>query len=254
MDLIAGFPPAILAAAVAVGLIAGFVKGVVGFAMPMILISGLGSIMAPEIALAALIVPTVVANLWQALRQGIGAAIASTARHWRFLAIILVVIAISAQFVTFLTQRQLFLIIGIPVVTFAAIQLAGWRPVVPPRLRRRYEFGAAFVAGAIGGLAGNWGPPTVLYLTALDTPKADAMRVQGVVYGAGAVVLFLAHLRSGVLSSETLPLSVAMLVPTVAGLILGFAVGDRIDQTRFRRLTLIVLIVAGLNLIRRALM
>jgi uncharacterized membrane protein YfcA len=67
-------------------------------------------------------------------------------------------------------------------------------------------------------------------------------------------VLLLAHLRSGVLSAETAPLSLAMVVPTTLGLILGFAVGDRIDQKRFRRLTLIVLIVAGLNLIRRAMM
>ena len=254
MDILLDLPTFVLVAALLIGLIAGFVKGVVGFAMPMILISGLGSVMAPELALAALIVPTVVSNLWQALRQGLGAAWRSTARHWRFLAVILVVIAISAQFVTFLSQRQLFLIIGVPVVLFATIQLAGWSPKIAAGKERVYEFCAAFVAGAIGGLAGNWGPPTVLYLTALDTPKGDAMRVQGVVYGTGAIVLLLAHLRSGVLSAETAPLSLAMVVPTTLGLILGFAVGDRIDQKRFRRLTLIVLIVAGLNLIRRALM
>lgn len=252
MDLILSLDPIVLVIACCVGLIAGFVKGVVGFAMPMILISGLGSVMAPELALAALIVPTVLANLWQALRQGVRAALASTLRHWRFLAVILVVIAISAQFVTHLTQRQLFLIIGIPVVTFACIQLAGWKPRITEANARAVELVAATIAGAIGGLAGNWGPPTVLYLMALDTPKEDAIRFQGVVYGAGALVLLLAHLRSGVLSAETAPLSVAMLVPTVIGLVLGFAVGDRVDQVRFKRLTLIVLVVAGLNLIRRA--
>ncbi|MFB1024878.1 MAG: sulfite exporter TauE/SafE family protein, partial [Octadecabacter sp.] len=59
----------------AVAVLAGLVKGVVGFAMPMIFISGLTLVLPPEQALAALIVPTLVTNGWQALRQGIGSAI-----------------------------------------------------------------------------------------------------------------------------------------------------------------------------------
>jgi len=55
-----------------VGLLAGLVKGVVGFAMPMALISGSGSIVSPKVALAGLIVTTLVAKLWQGMR-GAGA-------------------------------------------------------------------------------------------------------------------------------------------------------------------------------------
>jgi len=35
---------------------------------------------------------------------------------------------------------------------------------------------------------------------------------------------------------------------------LGFKLGDRFDQERFRRITLLVLIIAGANLIRRGVM
>ena len=89
-----------------IAFIAGFVKGTVGFAMPMILVSGLGSIFPPEIALAAMIVPTLVSNMWQAFRQGSQAALASARRHWRYLAILFVVIVLSAQLVTILTQPK----------------------------------------------------------------------------------------------------------------------------------------------------
>ena len=92
----------------------------------------------------------------------------------------------------------------------------------------------------------------MLYLTALDTPKTEQVRVQGVIYGAGAVVLTLAHLRSGILTFETALFSAALCVPALIGMALGFAVQDRLDQDKFRRITLIVLVVAGLNLIRRA--
>jgi len=77
--------------------------------------------------------------------------------------------------------------------------------------------------------------------------------IQGVVYGLGAVMLCAAHLRSGVLSGATLPLSALMVLPALAGMALGLAVQDRFDQRTFRRATLAVLLVAGLNLLRRAL-
>jgi hypothetical protein len=123
---------------------------------------------------------------------------------------------------------------------------------IAQRHRLRAELGIGAFAGVIGGISGVWGPPTVVYLTALNTPKVEQMRVQGVVYGMGAVTLLLAHINSGVLNPATLPLSLALVVPSVIGLGIGFAVQDRLDQARFKRLTLIVLVIAGLNLLRRA--
>ena len=89
---------------------------------------------------------------------------------------------------------------------------------------------------------------------AIDTPKARQMVVQGVIYGTGSVALLAAHLASGVLNRATAPVSALLLAPALLGMWAGFAAGDRLDQERFRRITLIVLIVAGLNLIRRGAM
>jgi uncharacterized membrane protein YfcA len=79
------------------------------------------------------------------------------------------------------------------------------------------------------------------------------MRVQGVIYGLGAVALFGAHVGSGVMRAETLPFSLVMIVPAMLGTWLGFQVQDRIDQRAFRKATLAVLLIAGLNLVRRGL-
>jgi uncharacterized protein len=246
--------PLLFGLAAAVTLFGGFVKGAVGFAMPMIMISGMASFMPPELALAALIVPTVLANLWQALRGGALAAWQSVVTLRVFILTLLVFIALSAQAVGRLSSSTLYLILGVPIALFAASQLFGWRFHVRPEHRRRVEVALGAVAGLVGGLSGVWGPPTVAYLTATDTPKKEAIRVQGVVYAAGAVVLFFSHLKSGVLNAQTLPLSLWMLVPAMIGMGLGFRVQDQLDQGRFRRATLAVLIVAGLNLIRRGLM
>ncbi|MEM8663845.1 MAG: sulfite exporter TauE/SafE family protein [Pseudomonadota bacterium] len=238
----------------AVTVIAGFVKGTVGFAMPMIMISGLGSLLPAETAIAALIIPTLVTNAFQAFRGGRIAVWQSAKRHKRYVAIVLVMILFSAQLVAILPQWALFLILGVPVVVFAAIQLAGIHFTIPPERRLAADIGIGGTAGFFGGLSGVWGPPTVLYLTALDTPKAEQMRVQGIVYGMGAVMLTLAHINSGVFNMTSAPLSVLLLAPALVGMALGTRVSDRLDQQKFRKATLVVLVFAGLNLIRRGLM
>ena len=232
---------------------AGMVKGVTGFAMPMILISGMGSFLPPEVALAGLILPTLITNIWQAARQGVGAALSSARKHWRFLIIALICLVTSAQFVTRMSASPLFLILGFPVVTFAVLQLVGWRPRIDPEKNRTAEVGVGAIAGALGGLSGVWGPPTVLYLTALNVPKVEHVRVQGVVYGFGATALALAHMKSGVLNAAGFAFSAILILPAVLGLVTGFAIQDRLNQEKFRWAILIVLTLSGLNLIRRGL-
>lgn len=244
-------PVPLFVAACAVTLLAAFVKGAVGFALPMIMISGLASFMPAHEALAALIVPTLLSNLWQAARGGLRPAALVLHEYRLFLLVLLVLIALVAQLVPGAPQAALFLGLGVPVVVFASAQLAGMRLHIPPARRGLADLGFGTVAGISGGISGVWGPPTVLYLAAIDAPKAQAIRVQGVIYGAGAVVLLAAHLRSGLLNAQTLPLSLWLVAPMVVGMLAGQSVQDRLDQQLFRRATLAVLVVVGLNLIRR---
>ena len=243
--------PTALTLALVLGFLAGLVKGMTGFALPMVLVSGLGSFLAPELALAGMILPALVTNGWQALRQGGRAAIASVRVHWLYLTLMLIVLVISSQIVLRIPTNLLFLLLGLTVTAFTSLQLAGWQPQIDPHNKRKTEIGIGALAGFLGGLTGTWGPPTVLYLTALNVPKVEHVRVQGVVYGLGAVMLTLAHLRSGVLSGPGLGLSIAILPVALAGMAAGVMIQDRLDQKRFRLAVLVVLAVAGLNLIRR---
>lgn len=246
--------PVLLLFASAVAMAGGVVKGVVGFAMPMVLISGLSSIVPPDVALAGLILPTLLSNGWQALRQGVRAALAAVRRFWVFLLAGLLFMFASAQLVAIMSQALMLLIIGVPIVVYAAFSLAG-RPLrLAQRPGWRVEAGIGGVAGFFGGLSGVWGPPTVAMLTALQTEKTEQMRIQGVIYGLGAVALLMAHVGSGVLTRETASLSLVLCVPSLLGLWIGFRIQDRIDQRLFRRLTLAVLVIAGLNLVRRGLL
>lgn len=252
-ELFSLLSPTELAAAFGIALLAGTVKGLVGFAMPMIIISGLSVFLAPDLALAGLILPTLVTNGMQALRQGAAAAVASIRKFRVFLLIGLVCLLLSAQLVRLLPQQALLLLIGVPVTVFAFIQLMG-KTFSITNPTRRSEAIVGGIAGLIGGVSGVWGPPTVAYLTALGTEKTEQIRVQGVIYGLGAVALLVAHTGSGVMRLETAPFSLMLIVPAVAGMWIGGQLHDRIDQVLFRRATLAVLLIAGLNLLRRGLL
>lgn len=243
----------VLAAAAAVTLVAGFIKGAVGFAMPLVMISGLSLFLPPETAVAALILPIVMSNLLQVMKFGAGTAMDAIRAHRRYIAIVCAMIALSAQLLPLIPSQVMYLVLGVPTVALSAVQLMGLRFRIPPERRGLADWAIGGFAGALGGLSGTWGPPTVLYLLALDTPKTRQMVVQGVVYGLGAVVLLLAHLKSGVLNAGTAPLSALLLVPAFLGMQVGFRLGAGLDQDVFRKATLAVLIVAGLNLIRRGL-
>lgn len=240
--------------AVAVTFGAGFVKGAIGFAMPLIMISAFGSFMPPQTALAALILPTVTTNIHQALRFGLGPAGEAVVKYRRMIAMVIICIAISAQFVVLIPQAVMLGLLGIPVIAFAGVQLAGRSLALNLRHRVRAEYALGIIGGLYGGISGVWGPPVIVYLLSVGAQKAEAVRVQGVIFLIGGTVLLFAHLGSGVMNATTLPLSAALIVPAALGMWAGFRLQDRLDPVQFRFWTLVLLCITGLNLVRQAVM
>lgn len=251
--MLGALTPTEAAVAVAATLLAGFVKGAVGFAMPLIMVSGMTLVMPLGTAVGLMILPVLAANLAQVARAGRAEAGAALSEHRTYVVIVGLAILISAQLLVRLPAQWLLTALGVAVVILSAIQLSGWHPTIPPGRRWAFEWGSAGLAGTMGGLMGTWGPVTVLYLLALGVPRARSIAVQGVVYGTGSVMLLVGHVASGVFDLGKAALSLALLIPAFSGMWLGFRAGERMDAAAFRRLTLVVLIVAGLNLIRRGL-
>ena len=218
------------------------------------MISGMGIFLDPQMVVACIILPILTTNILQVAKAGIGLARAAALEHWRFIVVVCVSILVSAQFLLLIPKDMLFIVLGVAVVVLCVVQLAGWRPRLTSKWRRPFEWIAGLTAGTIGGLTGTWGPPTVLYLLALDTPRDKQMAVLGVIFGLGSVMLFAGHVQSGVLNAQTWPLSAVLVPPAFIGMWLGFKLGDRIDQARFRTVTLWMLVFAGANLIRRGLL
>ncbi|MGQ0564064.1 MAG: sulfite exporter TauE/SafE family protein [Gemmobacter sp.] len=253
MDAVmAGQGAGVFALCVAVTLFAGFVKGTVGFAMPLIMIAAFSAFLPPEVALSGLILPTLFTNLSQAFRDGVAAALDTAWTYWRFLAATLALIPVSAHLVDDIPRAAFLLLLGVPLTVYAGLLLAGRSLAIRLQHRVPAEWLLGVAGGLYGGVAGVWGPPLMVLLLSVATPKALMVRAQGVVFLLGAVMLTAAHLGTGVLNAGTLPFSAVLVVPALAGLMLGYRLGDRLDEARFRWWTHVLLVVTGLNLVRMA--
>jgi uncharacterized protein len=251
--MMGGLDPLAFWAAMAITAFAGFVKGTVGFAMPLIMMGAFSSFLTPEMALAGLILPTLITNLAQAFADGLRAAIDSAWKFRRYLIGTMVFILVSAPFVRVIPPSLFLMLLGVPITIYALIQLSGRSLAIRLEHRTRAEWSLGVVGGLYGGVSGIWGPPLIVYLLSTGTPKDETIRVQGVVFLLGAVVLTGAHLGSGVLNATSVPFSLALVVPAVLGMGWGFRLRASLDQTRFRRWTQVLLVLTGLNLVRRAL-
>lgn len=239
--------------AVVITLFAGFIKGAVGFAMPLIMISAFSGFLPPEVALAGLILPTLVTNLSQALRQGPRAAVESARHYRRFILGTVLFILVSAQFLSEIPRMAYLVLLGLPVTAFAGLQLAGVPLALRLEHRSRAEWLLGIIGGIYGGISGIWGPPLLVYLLSIGAEKREMIRVQGVVFLFGAVVLLFAHLGTGVMSGPRLLFSAMLVVPAQIGMSLGYRLQDRLPQATFRKATQALLVLSGLNLIRQAL-
>jgi uncharacterized membrane protein YfcA len=252
LSILSDFSIFALVMVIAIAFLAGVVKGAIGFAMPLIILSGLSSIMDPKLALGATILPIVFSNVLQVFRSGTRLALDVALEYWRYILMICLGIFVAGQFVPRIPTQHFYLMMGILIVLLPLAQLLVKEFYIPEKYRVLSEWSVGAISGAIGGLAGLWGPTTVLYLLALDMPKKKQFAVLGVIFLTGSAALLTAHTQSGVLNSQTLPLSLSLLLPASLGMWLGFQLQDRLDQVIFRKLTLVLLIVAGLNLLRKA--
>jgi uncharacterized protein len=233
---------------------AGITKGMTGFAMPLIMVSGMTAFIDPRLSIASVVIPTFVSNAWQALRQGPAAAWAVTRKYRVLLITTLSMIYVCAQLIEGLAFQSLFLLLGAVVFTVSVVQLLGFHLQLKPQHHTIGAVVAGSVAGFFGAIAGTWGPPSIIYLLAIGTEKSEQVRIAGVSFGLGALMFWVAHHHSGLVTPQALGLSIVLLIPVCAGLVIGTRMQNKVDQAVFRNITLWVLLVASLNIMRKAVM
>ena len=90
------------------------------------------------------------------------------------------------------------------------------------------------------------------HLISLKIEKNEQIKVQGIMYSFGSILLLFGHLYSGIFNLYTFSLSLSLVPLSIVGLFIGSIIRNKINQTTFKTYTLIMILIASINLIRKA--
>jgi hypothetical protein len=225
---------------------AGFVKGVIAFAFPLVVVSLLPNVIDPAKAVALGLMPAFATSVIQVKA---GYVLPVLKRFRLFIGIMIVSVFIGAAVGASLSRPVLLILLGSMCVGAALLFI--FKPEI--RIPSGYEKLAAapfgVVAGFFAGLTSVFGPPVVMYAVALQLKAAEFVASVSAIFAVIWLVLIAAFGSLGNFQGNDFWLSALMCMPALAGLKLGDALRQRINQILFRKLVLAALGLSGLRLI-----
>ena len=222
----------ILAFVLAVFVLAGFTKGIIGLGLPTISMGLLAVVLSPVEAAALLILPSLVTNAWQMLG---GPHLRSLLRRlWpRNLGVCLGTWA-GAAFLSGPGGPYGALALGVALMAYAVSGLAALKPAVSAGAERWMGPLAGVVTGAITAATGVFVIPAVPYLQAIGLAKDELVQALGLCFTVSTLALAVTLAGSAGLGPTLVGPSLAGVVAAIAGMRLGQAFRARLSPRAFR--------------------
>ena len=136
-------------------------------------------------------------------------------------------------------------LLGVSLLLYGTVSLAGWRWQAQARREIPVGLGAGVVNGVITGMTGSFVVPGVMYLQSLGLARDALIQAMGMLFLVSTVSLGLALGRASLLGGELLGLSALAVVPAVAGMVVGQRIRQRFSERVFRRVFFGSLVVLG---------
>ncbi len=222
---------------------AGFVKGVIGLGLPTVSIGLLATQMPPSHALAIVIVPAIVTNIWQTF---VGPYLKDIVRRlWPLMVGCVIGIWSCSGMMTGPYARISTAILGGLLVIYAAISLGKVRFTVAEPNQKWVGGIVGLITGAISATTGVQVIPSMPFMQAIGMEKDELVQALGVFFTTATIALSFNLTAAGLLTTATaLPGAIAM-VAAFGGMFLGQALRARMDQDSFRKWFLIAMMLLG---------
>jgi uncharacterized protein len=232
-------------------LIAGFIKGALGLGLPTVSMGLLAVTMPPAQALAIVIVPAIVTNIWQTF---VGPYLRDIIRRlWPLLIGTAAGIWLNAGSLTGPYAHLTTIVLGALLVLNSIIGLSKFSFSVARRNEKWVGGIVGLVTGVISAASGVQVIPSVPFLQAIGMEKEELIQALGVFFTVATLTLGFNLTSAGLLTAATaLPGAVAM-VCSFIGMFVGQAVRSRLQPDLFRRWFLIGMILLGTYLAASAL-
>jgi hypothetical protein len=229
----------------------GFIKGALGVGTPLLTVPMMAQVLPPQMAIAIMAIPVVVANLWQFAQAERSSAV--IARFWPTLVAILVGTWFGVKILSVIDEKTLMVLVGAAVIAFALLQGSRFRLHLPDRLVKPAGvlFGGA--SGLIGGVSSFFGPMLITYLISIrGLSKNQFVSAISFLYVSAVVPWALTLFMFDILDQRLLLYSTFATLPVTLGLLAGQRIRAYISEARFQKLIIIILIISGGSMLWRA--
>ncbi len=229
-------------------IIAGIAKGAIGMGMPPIAI-GLMSFAVPlESAIAIMVVPTMVTNIWQAIYGG---GFRVLMRRFGVMAIAAMIgILAVGLFLSDLGSSRTAGWVGLLLVLYSIIALTPWRPRVPRRAEPWANPLIGLASGAVAGSTGVAAVPFLPYMQSLEMDRHELVQALGIMFLFITGMLAVSLGLHGAYHLTTGAAGIAAIAPTMVGVWLGQKARRRLSPETFRRIFIFGMFAVGLHLAR----
>ena len=236
---------AVIAAAFVV---AGVAKGAIGMGMPPIAI-GLMSFAVPlESAIAIMVVPTMVTNIWQAIYGG---SFRVLMRRFGVMAIAAMIgILAVGLFLSDLGSPRTAGWVGVLLVLYSTIATTPWRPHVPRRAEPWANPLIGLASGAVARSTGVAAVPFLPYMQSLEMDQHELVQALGIMFLFITGMLAVSLAFHGAYHLTNSVAGVTAVAPTMAGVWLGQHARRRLSPQTFRRAFIFGMFAVGLHLAR----
>jgi uncharacterized membrane protein YfcA len=224
-------------------LLAGAVKGVIGLGLPTISLALLTVALDLTSAMALLLIPSFVTNLWQGVVGG--NLVPLLRRLWPFFLLATITVWIGALALTTVDQALLSGLLGVLLVIYAVLSLGGIRLDLTPGQEVWVGPLTGTVNGVLTGMTGSFVVPGVMYMQAIGLPRDMLVQAMGLSFTLSTVALAFALGSNDLITGEQGMLSAAAIVPAVAGMVLGQHVRRNLSEQVFRRIFFVSLLLLG---------
>jgi uncharacterized membrane protein YfcA len=248
---VAAMPDTFIVFVAVVFALAGFVKGVSGLGLPTVSMGLLVVAMPPAQALAIVIGPAIVTNIWQTF---VGSYLRDIIRRlWPLMLGTVFGILCGAGLMTGPYARYGTPLLGALLVVYALYGLskAGFH------VARRHEGWIGGIVGlASGVIAAATGVqviPSMPFMQAIGMEKDELVQALGVFFSIATLTQAFNLTSAGLITAATALPGLVALAAAFAGMFLGQAVRSRMDPVVFRRWFLIIVLLLGLYLAGTAL-
>jgi uncharacterized membrane protein YfcA len=227
-------------------LLAGFIKGVIGLGLPTVSMGLLAVTMSPARAIAIVIIPAILTNIWQTF---VGPYLWDIIKRlWPLMLGTILGIWLNAGSLTGPYAHYGTIVLGILLVIYAIVGLSK----VTFTVSRGKEKWVGGVVGVITGLicagTGVQVIPSMPFMQAIGMEKDELVQALGVFFTVATLGLGFNLTSEGLLNQSTLLPGAIALACSFGGMYAGQAVRTRLDPQAFRRWFLISMMLLGVYL------